>query len=99
MRLLDLSTQGARITHRAPLQAGGIAYVDLPPAFGAVRLAGRLMWTRLRRTERTQDGDRRALYESGLAFTSLTSAKQAALAEALATLQPAPAVKEREHSP
>jgi hypothetical protein len=70
VRLLDLSPRGVRITHREPLHAGGIGYVDLPPALGAVRLTGRLMWTRLRRIAHTPAGDRRPLYESGLEFTS-----------------------------
>ncbi len=87
VRLRDLSPRGARITHRAPLHTGGIGYVDLPPALGAVRLTGRLVWTRLRRVQHTVEGDRRALYESGLEFTSLTAQQQTALAAALATLQ------------
>ena len=66
------------------------------PALGAVRLTGRLVWTRLRRIEQTLAGDRRALYESGLEFTSLTPAQQTALTTALATLQAAQAVPEQE---
>ena len=99
VHMLDLSPRGARITHREPLHAGGIGYVDLPPAFGAVRLMGRLVWTRLRRVEQIPKGGRRALYESGLEFTSLTPAQQAALATALATLQAAQAGPDREPSP
>lgn len=89
VHLLDLSTLGARIAHREPLHAGGIGYVDLPPALGAVRLMGRVVWSRLRGTEQTLDGDRRALYESGVEFTSLTPEQHAVLAEALAKLQAA----------
>jgi len=89
VRLLDISAAGARITHREPLHVGGIGYVDLPLSLGAIRLLGRLVWTRLKVTERTWDGDRRALYESGLEFTSLTPEQEKALAEALATLRPA----------
>ena len=98
VRLLDLSALGARITHREPLHAGGIGYVDLPPALGAVRLLGRVAWTRLRGAEQTLDGDRRPLYESGLEFTSLTPAQQTALTAALATLQAFQAVPDREPS-
>ncbi len=97
VHMLDLTTRGARIAHREPLHAGGIGYVDLPPALGAVRLLGRVVWTRLHGTEQTLDGDRRVRYESGLEFTSLTPEQQAALAGALATLQ-APAVSDREPS-
>ena len=95
VHLLDLTARGARITHREPLHAGGIGYVDLPPAFGVVRLMGRLVWTRLRRVEQTPEGERRPLYESGLEFTRLTPEQQTALAAALATLQ-APPVSDRE---
>ena len=87
VHLLDLSALGARIAHREPLHAGGIGYVDLPPALGTVRLLGRVVWTRLRGAEQTLDGERTALYESGLEFTSLTPEQQTALTTALATLQ------------
>ena len=97
--LLDLSALGARIAHREPLHAGGIGYVDLPPAFGAVRLMGRLVWTQLLRMEQTFEGERRALYESGLEFTSLTPAQQAALATTLATLRATQAPSDREDAP
>ena len=99
VRMLELSSLGARITHRQPLHAGGIGYVDLPPAFGAVRLMGRLVWTQLLRMEQTFDGERRALYESGLEFTSLTPDQQVALASALATLQAGQDPPDREPSP
>lgn len=98
VHLLDLSALGARIAHQKPLHAGGIGYVGLPPTLGAVRLLGRVLWTRLRGAEQTLDGDRRVLYESGLEFTSLTPAQQAALATALAALQAAQAAPDREPS-
>ena len=87
VRLLDLSALGARITHREPLHAGGIGYLDLPPALGRLRLTGRVAWTRLRRVKKTLEGERRSYYESGIAFTSLTPEQQTALAAALAALQ------------
>ena len=99
VRMLELSSLGARITHRQPLHAGGISYVDLPPAFGAVRLMGRLVWTQLLRMEQTLEGERRALYESGLEFTSLTPEQQTALAAALDTLRATQATSDREPSP
>ena len=98
VRLLDLSPRGARITHREPLHAGGIGYVDLPPALGAVRLTGRLVWTRLRRIAHTPAGDRLPLYESGLEFTNLTPTQETALADALVTLQAAQAAPDRQPS-
>jgi PilZ domain len=98
VRLLELSALGARITHREPLHAGGIGYVDLPPALGATRLMGRLVWTRLRRTEQTLDGNPQPLFESGLEFTSLTSEQRAALTTVLTALQTGEAAAEREPS-
>ena len=98
VRLLDLSPQETQITHREPLHAGKIGYVDLPPTLEAVRLTGRLVWTRLRRIKQTPAGGRRALYESGLEFTSLTPAQQTALTTALATLQAGQATSDREPS-
>lgn len=98
VHVLDLSPLGARIAHREPLHAGGIGYVDLPPALGRVRLLGCVVWTRLRSTEQTLDGDRQAIYESGLEFTSLTPEQQKALADALATLQAAQTGTEQEPS-
>ena len=91
VHVLDLSPLGARIAHREPLHAGGIGYGDLPPALGAVRLVGRVVWTWLRGTEQTVDGDRRAVYGSGLEFTNLTPTQETALADALVTLQAAQA--------
>lgn len=87
VHVLDLSAHGARIAHREPLHTGGVGYVDLPPALGRVRLMGRVVWTRLRATEQTLDGDRQALYETGLEFTSLTAEQQKALVDALETLR------------
>lgn len=96
VHVLDLSALGARIAHREPLHEGGIGYLDLPPALGRVRLLGRVVWTRLRATEQTLDGDRQSLYESGLEFTSLTAEQQKALADALEILRAAQSEPDRE---
>ena len=98
VRLLDLSALGARIAHREPLHAGGIGYLDLPPALGPLRLTGRVAWTWLRRVEQTVEGERRSYYESGVEFTSLTPEQRAALVTVLATLQAAEATPDREPS-
>ena len=86
VRLLDLSPAGARIEHEAHLHEGLGCFVDLPRALGRLRLTGRVVWTRLRDSEQTLEGDRRSHYESGLEFTSLTPEQQAALHTALTTL-------------
>jgi len=95
---LDLSLLGARIHHQALLHDGVVCYLDLPPALVSVRLLGRVVWTRLRATEQTLDGDRQALYESGLEFTSLTAEQRITLADAVAILQAAQTGPEREPS-
>ena len=89
--LLDCGPLGARITHRAPLHEGEGCAVDLPPALGPLRLTGRVVWTRLQRTEQTLAGDRRTHYESGIEFTDLAPDQQTALAAALATVETAAA--------
>ena len=96
--VLDLSPLGARITHLAPLHEGVVCYVDLPPALGRVRLTGRVVWTRLRGTEQTLEGERRCQHESGIEFTNLTPDQQTALVAALATLQAAQNTPHREGS-
>jgi hypothetical protein len=87
VRLLDLSPAGARIEHEEHLHEGLVCFVDLPRTLGRVRLTGRVVWTRLRDTEQTLEGDRRSHYESGIEFTGPTPEQQTALAAALATLQ------------
>jgi len=84
--LLDCGPLGARITHMTPLHAGVGCAVDLPPALGPLRLTGRVVWTRLQRTEQTLAGDRRTHYESGIEFTDLAPDQRTALAATLAAL-------------
>ena len=89
VHLLDLSPAGARIEHEEHLHEGLVCYVDLPRTLGRIRLTGRVVWTRLRDTEQTLEGDRRSHYESGIEFTGPTPEQQASLAATLATLQTA----------
>lgn len=98
VHVLDLSLLGARIHHQELLHDGVVCYLDLSPTLLPVRLLGRVVWTRLRATEQTLDGDRRALYESGLEFASLTPEQRTTLADAVATLQAAQTGPEREPS-
>ena len=66
VRLLDLSREGARIEHSKPLHAGLLCLVDLPPALGRGSLSGRIVWSKLQRTEHSLEGERRRYFESGL---------------------------------
>ncbi len=96
VRILDLSPDGARIEHLEPLREGVVCFVDLPPALGRFRLSGRVVWTAVRGSEQTLEGERRLHYQSGLAFTGVTPEQQTALARALETLKAANHEKDRE---
>ncbi len=85
VRLLDLSAEGARIEHAAPLNVGVICLVDFPRALGRFRLSGQVVWTRPRREE-LSEGRTRFSHESGLVFARRTPEQAKALAEALALL-------------
>jgi len=87
VRLLDLSSEGARIEHPDLLHEGVVCYVDLPPALGQACLTGRVVWTRLHKAEQTFEGDKHRYYQSGLVFIGLTSEQQTALAAALEILR------------
>jgi PilZ domain len=87
VHLLELSPRGARIEALEALRAGAVCYVDLPSTLGHVRLTGRVVWTGVRGSEQTLEGDRRLHYQSGLAFTGLTPQQETTLAVALETLQ------------
>jgi hypothetical protein len=87
VRLLDLSSEGARIEHPEPVQEGEVCAVDLVPALEWGRLTGRVVWTRPRTPARTFEGDTRVHYQSGLAFVEITPEQRVALAVALEILQ------------
>jgi hypothetical protein len=87
VHLLNLSLLGVRIAHLEPWHEGVVCSVELPPALGALRLPGRVVWTRLRAADDIPEGDQRSRYESGVEFTRLTAEQQAALALALATFR------------
>jgi PilZ domain len=98
VQLLDLSPLGVRLAHREPWATGVVCAVELPPALGALRLPGRVVWTRRRAGDDILEGDPRSRYESGVEFTPLTSEQQAALALALATFRAAQAGLDRNPS-
>ena len=91
VHLLDLSPLGVRLAHQEPWRAEVVCSVDLPPALGALRLPGRVVWTRLRAAADLLVGHQRSRYESGVEFTSLTPEHQAAVALALAAFRAAQA--------
>ena len=95
VHILDLSLLGVRVAHPEPWRKGVVCAVELPPALGALRLPGRVVWTRLRAGDDILEGDRRSRYESGVEFTPLTAEQQAALALALATFRAAQAGLDR----
>jgi hypothetical protein len=87
IHILNLSPLGARLAHEDLLHGELVCYLDLSLALGALRLTGRVAWTRLRGTEQTLIGERRAHYESGIEFLDPTPAQQLSLAAVLASLQ------------
>ncbi len=89
IRLLDLSPAGARIEHPEPLHEGAGCTVDLPRAFGRLRVSGRVVWTRLHRREPTSEGEEHVYHQSGLVFVGITPEQEAALATALELLKTA----------
>ena len=89
VQLLDLSPAGARIEHQEHLHEDLVCYVDLPGAFGRLRLIGRVVWTRLHKGEQTLEGARHHYYQSGIVFIGVTPAQQGTLAAALEALKAA----------
>ncbi len=87
VRLVDLSSDGARIEHLEPLREGAVCFVDLPPALGQLRLTGQVVWTGVRGSEQTLEGDQAQHFQSGLAFTEVKPYQRSALAEAVERLK------------
>ena len=87
VRLVDLSSTGARIEHTDPVEEGLVCDMDLPPALGRGRLKGRVVWTKPHQRVQTFEGDTRVFYQSGLVFVDITSEQREALAVALRILQ------------
>ncbi len=98
VRLVELSLHGARIEHPDPLNEGLMCFVDLPRALGRGTLSGRIVWSRLQRSEQTMEGERQHYYWSGLSWAGLTPAQQDALAAALQLLKAAQAASTPERA-
>ncbi len=87
VRLVDLSSLGARIEHPDPVHEEIACFLELPPALGEAHLVCRIVWTRLYEGERGLDGGTHVSYQSGLAFVGITPEQQTALASALEILK------------
>ncbi len=82
-RILDLSTDGARLQHAEPLHEGMECLVDLPPTLERLRLTARVVWTKVHGTEHTPEGERHLIYQSGVVFTRVTPEQNAILIRVL----------------
>ncbi len=87
VRLVDLSSGGARIEHLNPLRNREVCFFSLPRALGGIRLQGQVAWSRVMgRKPGTQEG-RQIYYQSGLTFILLTPEQQAGVTAALERLK------------
>ncbi len=95
VRILDLGPVGVRIEHVERLRPGISFTLEFPPPLGPLRLAARVVWSQVRGSELTPEGERRLQYQSGLTFVKVTGDQQAGLAHALEKINAARAAKDR----
>lgn len=86
VRLLDLSTFGARIEHLDLLRPGSACTFELPPSIGTLTLSARIIHSSVVGAAPTREGERRLCYQSGLVFTGITVDQQTTLESALQKL-------------
>jgi PilZ domain len=86
VRLLHLSRHGVRIAHRGLLRPGSPCALALPPPYGALNLSAQVVWCTVVGRKRKLGGTSHLVARSGLRFTRLTGAQQAALADTLQDL-------------
>jgi hypothetical protein len=86
VRLIDLSTFGARIEHLDLLRPGSACTFELPPSVGAMTLSARIIHSSVIGAAPTRDGERQLRYQSGLVFTGVTVDQQSTLEIALEKL-------------
>lgn len=89
VRIVDLSTTGARIEHLSLLPPGIPCTLGLPPAIGSLVLSARVVRSVVAGSDQSPGGKRLLRYESGIEFVGITAEQQAALASALERLTPA----------
>jgi len=80
VRLLDLSRDGARIEHLDLFRPGAACPLELPPPFGSLTLPAKVVWCSVIGRKRRPGGDFHLVSRSGLRFSKLTTAQDAALA-------------------
>lgn len=80
VHLLDLSRGGARIEHLDLFRPGAACPLELPPPFGSLTLPAQVVWCRVIGRKRRPGGEWHLVSRSGLRFTKLTVAQDAALA-------------------
>jgi hypothetical protein len=85
--LVDLSTGGARLTSRTELHPGTALTLQLPRGLGGGALGARVVWTAAYGSVQTLEAGRHRLYQSGVAFVSLTPGQRAILEEVVAQVQ------------
>jgi hypothetical protein len=88
VRILDLSPCGARIEHRDLLRPGSACTFELPPGIGPLTIFARVIHSSIVGDAPTPSGERMLRYQSGLAFTGITTDQQTSLASALERLLP-----------
>jgi len=80
VRLLDLSLTGAQIEHLDLLRPGAACTLDLPLPGGVWNLPAQAVWCSVIGRKRRPGGQSHLVSRSGLRFTKLTVAQDAALA-------------------
>ncbi len=86
VRLLDLSTLGARIEHLTVLHPRLHCVLELPPPLGALPLSAEVVWSNVIGGEQTLEGERHLRYQTGLVFVDVTAEQQAVLSRILERL-------------
>ncbi len=77
--LANLSTTGAGLTYFKPFPPGTALTLQFPPGLDGLRLAIRVVWTKVHGSEQTVDGEHHPMYQSGVAFREVTPEQQATL--------------------
>lgn len=88
VRLLDLSSTGARIEHNHLLRPGMLCAFEFPPAIGKLVLSARIVHSAVVGADQGSQGERLLRYQSGLTFLEVKPDQQAALEAILERIAP-----------